>query len=260
MTPANLFDLTGKVAIVTGSTRGIGLAIAWRLAQAGARVVISSRKSDACERVAAEFRAAGHEVLAQPCNVGRSEELAQLVAATRAAWGRIDILVANAAVNPAYGPTAEVADEMFDKIMSTNLKSTWRLCNLVIPEMALRGDGAIIVLSSIAGLRGNEVIGIYGVSKAAEAALVRNLAVEHGPRNVRVNAIAPGLIKTDFARTLWEDPATIRRLEQRTPLRRLGEPDDIAGVALFLAARAGAYVQGQVIVVDGGTTIADPLG
>ncbi|HEY4372274.1 MAG TPA: SDR family oxidoreductase [Burkholderiales bacterium] len=252
----SLFDLSGKTALITGSTRGIGRAIALQLARAGARVVICSRKAEACEAVRAEFAAQGLTAIAVPCNVGRREELEHLVARTIEAYGRIDVLVCNAATNPAHGPTAAASDEAFDKIMATNVRATWQLCNLVIPQMAERGDGAVIIVSSIAALKGNDVIGLYGVSKAAEAALTRNLAVEWGPRNVRVNAIAPGLVKTDFARALWEDETLRAAREAATPLRRLGEPEDIAGLALLLASPAGAFITGQTIVADGGVTIA----
>jgi NAD(P)-dependent dehydrogenase (short-subunit alcohol dehydrogenase family) len=249
------FDLTGKVALVTGSSRGIGRSIAEHMARAGARVVISSRKEDACAAVAAAINAEGHQAMAVPCHVGHKDQLEALVAATLAEWGRIDVLVCNAATNPAYGPMSELSDSAYDKIMDTNVKSTFWLCNLVLPQMAGLGGGSVIMLSSIAALRGNTVLGAYGMSKAAEAALTRNLAVEWGPKGIRVNAIAPGLVKTDFARALWEDPERARRAEQRTPLRRLGEPDDIGGIALFLASDAGAYITGQLIVADGGETI-----
>jgi NAD(P)-dependent dehydrogenase (short-subunit alcohol dehydrogenase family) len=254
--PSPLFDLSGKTALVTGSTRGIGKSIAEHLARAGARVVISSRKADACAEVKKEFDVLGLEAIAIPCNVAKKEDLENLVARTMEACGGIDILVCNAATNPVYGPTAAASDEAFDKIIGTNVKSTWQLCNRVIPQMAERGDGAVIVVSSIAALRGNAVIGLYGVSKAADAGLVRNLAVEWGPRNIRVNGIAPGLVKTDFARALWEDPGARSAREAQTPLRRLGEPDDIGGIAVMLASRAGNFITGQLIVADGGVTIA----
>lgn len=250
-----LFDLTGKVAVITGSTKGIGRAIAEELARCGARVVISSRKPEACQQVAGELAEQGFEAMAVPCHVGRKEDLQNLVATTNQAWGAIDILVCNAATNPVYGPTSEMTDEAWDKIMDTNVKGTFWLTNLVLPQMADKGEGSVILLSSIAGLRGNTTIGTYGVSKAAEAALARNLAVEWGPRGVRVNAIAPGLVKTDFAKALWQDPVRVRRAEEKTPLRRIGNPVDIAGVAVFLASPASAYITGQVIVADGGETI-----
>jgi NAD(P)-dependent dehydrogenase (short-subunit alcohol dehydrogenase family) len=250
-----MFDLKGQVAVVTGSTRGIGKATARALGQAGAMVVISSRRQEACEAVASEFRAEGLEVMALACHVGHRDQLQGLVDQTMQAWGRIDILVCNAATNPVYGPMAEIADEAFDKIMGTNVRSVFQLCNMVCPGMAERGKGSVILISSIAALRGNAVIGVYGISKAAEAGLARNLAVEWGPKGVRVNAIAPGLIRTDFARALLEDPVRRQRSEQATPLRRIGEPEDIAGVALFLASDAAAFVTGQTIVADGGETI-----
>ncbi len=251
-----MFDLKGKVAIVTGSTRGIGKAIAKAYARAGARVVISSRKADVCDAVAAEISAEGLEAIAIPCHVGDPEQLQALVQETEKTLGTVDILVCNAATNPVYGPMSDASDEAFDKIMQTNVRSVFQLCNLVCPAMAEKGSGSVIVISSIAGLRGNDVIGLYGVSKAAEAGLVRNLAVEWGPKGVRANAISPGLIKTDFARALWEDPVRLERAEKRTPLRRIGDPDDIAGVALFLASEASAHVTGQNIVADGGETIS----
>ena len=254
--PSPLFDLTGKVALVTGSTKGIGRAIAMHLAQAGAKVVISSRKAASCDEVKREFDAKKLEAIAIPCNVARKAELEALVAKTIAAYGRIDILVCNAATNPVYGPTASASDEAFDKIMGTNIRSVWQLCNMVIPQMAERRDGAVIIVSSIAALRGNGVIGLYGVSKAAAVGLTRNLAYEWGPQNVRVNAILPGLIKTDFARALWEDDGARSARESHTPLRRIGDPDDIAGIAVMLASPAGAFITGQTIVADGGVTIA----
>lgn len=258
MTTHPLFDLTGKVALITGSSRGIGKSIAQQFARAGAKVVISSRKIDACLTVRDEIIAAGGEAIAVACNIGRKEELQALVDATVAEWGRIDILVANAAINPVYGPLASVSDDAWDKIMGSNLRSTWQLCNMVMPAMAERKDGAVIILSSIAGLRGNPVIGAYGVSKAAEAALVRNLAVEYGRANIRVNAIAPGIVETDFAKALTDNPDIAKAVMRRAPLGRFGKPEEIAGVALMLAAPAGNFMTGQLLVADGGATIADP--
>jgi NAD(P)-dependent dehydrogenase (short-subunit alcohol dehydrogenase family) len=251
-----MFSLKDKVALVTGSTRGIGKSIAEEMAAAGAKVVISSRKAEACEAVLQEFHARKQEAIAVPCNVGQKEQLQQLVDRTLAHWGRIDILVCNAASNPVFGPLTKVSDEAFDKIMLTNVKSVFWLANMTIPQMAERGGGSVIIISSIGALRGSNVNGLYGTSKAAEAGLCRALAVEWGPRNVRINCILPGLIKTDFARALWEDEARRKRREEATPLRRLGEPKDIGGVAAFLAAEASAFITGQMIVVDGGTTIA----
>jgi dehydrogenase/reductase SDR family member 4 len=252
----NLFDLSGKVAVVTGSSRGIGRSIAENLAASGARVVISSRKIDACEEVAGAIRAQGGEALAVPANISDRGALENLVQQTRSQWGRIDVFVANAASNPYYGPLTGLPDEAFDKIMHNNVLANVWLANLVIPEMAERRDGAFIIVSSIGGLKGSKDLGAYCLSKAADMQLARNLAVEWGKHNVRVNCIAPGLVKTDFARALWENPELRSATERMTPLRRIGEPDDIGGIAVFLASRAGAFVTGQTIVADGGVTIA----
>ena len=254
MSFGEMFGLKGKVAVVTGSTRGIGKAIAVRMAEAGAKVVISSRKPEACENVANELRAAGREVTAIPCNVSRKADVEALAAGALEAYGKVDILVCNAAANIAMGPLGALSDEAFDKMIATNVQGVWRLCNLLIPQMAERGDGSVIVISSIAAIRGVDFAGLYGVTKAAEVAMVRNYAIEWGPRNVRVNAILPGFVKTDFSRAIWEDD-TMREAELgRIPLGRIGEPDDIAGVAVFLASRAGTFITGQTIIADGGMT------
>ena len=251
----SLFDLKGKVALVTGATRGIGKSIAEELARAGAKVAICSRKAEACELVRSELENSGFEVLAQPCNVSHKEELQALVDATAAKWGGIDIVVANAASNPYYGPLTEISDDAFDKILANNLKSVLWLAAMTLPGMAARGGGSFIVVGSIGGILANTVIGAYGISKAADHHLVRNLAAEWGPKNVRVNAIAPGLIKTEFARALWEDEKRRAQRIEVTPLRRLGEPRDIGGIAVFLASPAAAFITGQCIVADGGVTI-----
>jgi NAD(P)-dependent dehydrogenase (short-subunit alcohol dehydrogenase family) len=250
-----LFDLTGKVAVVTGGSRGIGRAICLQMAAHGAAVVVSSRKLDACEAVAAEIAAAGGRASAIACNIGYRDQVEALVAGARAAFGRIDVMVCNAAINPHAGPLSEITDALFDKIMASNVKSNLWLANLTIPEMAARRDGAVIIVSSIAGLRGSGGLGAYGVSKAADFQLARQLACEWGPSNVRVNAIAPGLVRTDFARYLWENPELYQKAITGYPLRRIGEPDDIAGIAVFLASPAGAFVTGQVVVADCGATI-----
>jgi len=252
---ASLFDLNGRVALVTGATRGIGKSIAEELARAGARIALCSRKAEACEEVRKEFESKGFDVLARPCNVARREELQALVDETVAKWRRIDIVVANAAVNPYYGPLTGISDEAFDKILATNVKSVLWLAGMTLPGMAERGGGSFIVVGSIGGLIANTVIGAYGLSKAADHHLVRNLAAEWGPKSIRVNAIAPGLVKTEFARALWEDEKRRNERIQATPLRRLGEPRDIGGIAVFLASDAAAFITGQVIVADGGVTI-----
>jgi NAD(P)-dependent dehydrogenase (short-subunit alcohol dehydrogenase family) len=253
----SLFDLHGQVALVTGGTRGIGRAIAERMAEAGAQVVVSSEDVAACETAAAEMRAPVRDVIGIPCDVSSRAAIEALVARVYALRGRIDTLVCNAGVAPHMGPIATASDRDWDLTMTVNLRSVLWLTSLVIPRMAERGGGSVIITSSIAGVRGNKAIGLYGLSKAASAELARNLAVEWGPRNVRVNAISPGLTRTEFARPLLDNPDVMSRRLALTPLRRAGEPDEIAGVAVMLAARAGAFITGQNLVVDGGTTIGD---
>ncbi len=250
------FSLQNKTAIVTGGSKGIGLAIARSMARAGANVVIASRKADACDEAVAAITADGGSAAAVPCNVSHLDALPGLVAAAEDTFGRIDILVGNAAANPHYGPMTTIEEPAFDKIIDTNVKANLWLAKLVLPKMAERRDGAIIFVSSIGGRRGNDDIGIYGVSKAAEEAMARNLAVGWGPHNIRVNCIAPGLVRTDFARALWDDPDKLKRTEDAYPLRRIGEPEDIGGVATFLASEAARFITGQTIVVDGGITIS----
>ena len=251
----SLFDLDGKVAVVTGSTKGIGKATAEALASFGARVVISSRKRERCDAVAAEIEAAGGQALAVPCNVSDLDALAHLADATLDHWGRIDVLICNAAVNPHFGPLATITEDAYDKIMNTNVKSNLWLCNKVLPQMAERKDGAVVIVSSIGGLKGHDKLGAYGLSKAADMQLARNLAVEWGRHNIRVNCIAPGLVRTDMARALWENPDTYAQAIESYPLGRIGEPIDIAGAAVFLASPAGRFVTGQTLVADGGVTI-----
>ena len=250
----SLFDLSGKVALVTGSTKGIGKSMAEELARAGCRVVVSSRKAEACEAVRAEFEKQGFEVLARPCNVARKEDLQALYDMTVAKWGRVDIAVANAAANPYYGPLAQIPEDAFDKVFHNNVKSVLWLAGITLPGMAARGGGSFITVGSIGGLRASTILGAYAISKAADHHLVRCLAAEWGPKNVRVNAIAPGLVRTDFAKALWEDEKRRTEREAQTPLRRLGEPRDIGGIAVFLASEAAAFITGQVIVADGGVT------
>ena len=253
----NLFDLSGQVAIVTGSSRGIGCAIAERLAEHGARVVISSRKQDACEPVAAAIneRHGAARAIAVAANISSKEALRGLVDAALAAFGRVDTLVCNAASNPYYGPMADISDEQFRKILDNNVVSNHWLISMCMPHMIEAKRGSVIIVSSVAGLKGNATIGAYGVSKAADMALARNLAHEYGPHGVRVNCIAPGLIRTDFARALLEDPERLERVNKQVPLRRVGEPDEIAGAAVFLASPAGNFVTGTTLVCDGCATI-----
>ena len=252
-----LFDLSGKVAIVTGSSRGIGRAIAEALAEHGAKVVISSRKADACAAVAGAIREAGGEAVGIPCHVGHEEQLRDLVARTIETWGRIDVLVANAAANPYYGPFLEIPDEAYEKTMHVNLRGVMKLTGMVVPDMRSRRDGAIIVVSSIGALKGSDYLGTYNLSKIAGLMLVKNLCVAYGRDNIRANAILPGLVKTDFARALWEDEKLLAETVERTPLGRIGEPKDIAGIAVYLASRAGAWTSGQAFVVDGGRTVVE---
>ena len=254
---SQLFDLTGQVALITGSSRGIGKAIAEEMSAAGAKVVISSRKQDACDAVRDRINASGGEAISVTCNIGNKQEVESLVNATMQRFGRIDILVCNAAVNPYYGSLAKLGDDAWDKIMTSNVKSSWWLSNLVAPHMIERGSGNIILISSIGAFRSTLVLGAYGISKAAESQLARNLAAELGPSGIRVNAIAPGLVKTDFAKALWSNPQLLNAVEARAPLRRIGQPKDIAGVAVFLASKAAAFITGQLIVADGGSTLGD---
>ncbi len=215
-----MFDLTGKSAIITGSSKGIGKSIALQMALHGAKVVVSSRKADVCEETAK----------------------------------KIDILVCNAATNPFFGSLLDIPEEAFDKVMNNNIKSNHLLCNMVLPEMIERKDGSIIIVSSVGGLKGSAVLGAYDISKAADIMLVKNLAIEHGPHNVRTNAIAPGLFRTDFARALWENPEILKQSTATCPLRRIGEPEEIGGAAVFLCSSAGSFVNGHTLVIDGGST------
>jgi NAD(P)-dependent dehydrogenase (short-subunit alcohol dehydrogenase family) len=257
MTCPRLFDLTGKVAIVTGSSRGIGLAIAAALAEHGAKVVISSRKQDACEEVAHAINAQHGEgtAIAVAASISDKEALQNLVGETRRRFGRIDVLVCNAASNPYYGPMAGISDEQFRKIIDNNVIANHWLISMAAPEMLERGEGSIIIVSSIGGLTSSTMIGAYNISKAADFQLARNLAAEFGPSGVRVNCIAPGLVKTDFARALWENPDTLKAVTKTTPLRRIGEPYEIAGAAVYLASPASTFMTGQAMIVDGGSTI-----
>ncbi|MDG2267369.1 MAG: SDR family oxidoreductase [Alphaproteobacteria bacterium] len=250
-----LFDLKGKTAIITGSSRGIGKAIAIRMAQYGAKVMISSRKIDACNAVVEEIKALGGEAYAQECNIASKEALQNLCDVSYEKLGKVDILVLNAASNPYYGPLAKITDEAFDKIMNNNVKSNLWLSNMVLPKMAETGGGKAIVISSIAGIKGSDVLGAYSISKTADLGLVRSLAVEWGPKNITVNALCPGIIKTDFAKALWDNPEILASVEKNAPLKRIGTPDEVAGAAILLASSSGSFITGQKIVMDGGVTI-----
>lgn len=256
---AALFDLTGKTAIVTGSSRGIGRAIAETLSEAGANVVVCSRKLSGCDEVVEGIKAKGGKALAVQANVSEKSELEHLVKQTRETFGPVDIMVGNAASNPHFGPMSTCTDDQFDKIMNNNVKSNLWLANMVADDMAAKGDGAIIIVSSVLGLRGSFMMGPYSISKAADIQLVRCLAIELGPKGIRVNGLAPGLIKTDFSKALWSDDKTRTRVERGIPMRRMGEPEDMGGVALFLASKAARYLSGEIIVADGGMTITDGM-
>jgi NAD(P)-dependent dehydrogenase (short-subunit alcohol dehydrogenase family) len=252
----SLFDLSGKVAVITGSSRGIGKAIAEAMADAGAKVTISSRKPGPCQEVADEINAKHGDgtAIAVPANISSKEDLQAMVDATNKAFGKVDICVCNAASNPYYGPMGGIDDDAFAKILQNNIISNNWLIQMCAPQMRERKDGAVIIVSSIGGLRGSPIIGAYNISKAADFQLARNLATEFGADNIRVNCIAPGLIKTDFAKALWDNPDTLKRSLAGTPLKRIGEPEEIAGAAVYLASKAGAYMTGQMMVVDGGAT------
>jgi NAD(P)-dependent dehydrogenase (short-subunit alcohol dehydrogenase family) len=250
-----MFSMQGKTAIVTGSSRGIGRAIAVAYARAGARVVVSSRKLDACEAVVREISAEGGQAIALACNISDKEQIHALVERTESAFGPADVLVCNAAVNPFYGPLSEISDAAFAKVLDVNIVSNLWLVNRVAPKMAERGGGSIVIISSIAGLTGSRVLGAYAISKAADMQLARNLALEWGKQGIRANCIAPGLVKTDFAKALWDNPKTLAAALAASPLNRIGEPEDIAGAALLLGSDAGRFITGTTLVVDGGATI-----
>ena len=251
-----LFDLKGKTAVITGSSRGIGKAIAVRMSQYGAKIMVSSRKIDACNKVVEEITSLGGEAIAHECNIGSKEALQNLSDTAYKNFGKVDILVLNAASNPYYGPLANITDEAFEKVMHNNVKSNLWLSNMVLPKMAESGGGKVIVISSIAGIQGSPVLGAYSISKTADLGLVRSLAVEWGPKNITVNALCPGIIKTDFARALWENPDTLAKVEATAPLKRIGKTDEVAGAAVMLASSSGDFITGQKIVMDGGITIS----
>ena len=254
----SLFNLKNKSILITGSSRGIGKSIAHQCALHGANVIISSRKLDACEQTANDINNEIGKEVAFPIAASISDEnqLGHLVESTRKQLGKIDVLVCNAATNPFMGSMLDMPLEKFDKVMNNNIKSNQILCNLVLPEMIERNDGSIIIISSIAAIKGSPILGAYNISKAADVMIVKNIATEFGHKNIRANSIAPGLIKTDFAKALWENPDILKSVLGTTPMQRIGEPDEIAGVAVMLASEAGNYINGQTIVVDGGTTIS----
>ena len=258
----SLFDMTGKVVVITGSSRGIGKAIAEEMAEHGAKVVISSRKADACDLVTDAINAkyGAGTAITIPANISSKESLQNLVDETRRQFGKIDTLICNAASNPYYGPMADITDEAFNKILTNNIIANNWLISMIVPEMIARGEGSITIISSIGGLKGSTAIGAYCISKAADMQLARNLADEYGPAGVRVNCIAPGLIKTDFAKALWDNPENLRRSTQGASLKRIGEPHEIAGAAVFLSSRAGAFTTGHTLVIDGGVTISGSVG
>jgi len=253
----SLFNLKNKSILITGSSKGIGKAIAHQCAEHGAKVIISSRKLDICEQTAVEINTKlGSEVAyAIPANISDDDQLENLVNETRKKIGKIDVLICNAATNPFMGSMLDMPIEKFDKVMHNNIRSNQILCNLVLPEMISNEDGSIIIISSIAAIKGSPILGAYNISKAADVMIVKNIAAEFGHKNIRANSIAPGLIKTDFAKALWENPDILKTVLSSTPMQRIGLPDEIAGVAVMLASEAGNYINGQTIVVDGGTTI-----
>lgn len=252
-----MFELDGKAALVTGSSRGIGRATAIALARAGAKVVVSSRKQDACDAVVEEIRAGGGDAIAIACNVSHKDQCQNMVDKTLDAFGRIDTLVCNASVNPHYGPMAEMPDSAFEKILTANVTSYLWLSNMIAPQMAERGDGSIVLISSTGADKGSMALGGYAISKAAERQMARNLAVEWGKQGVRANSLSPGLVKTDFAKALWTDPRAENIINNVTPLGRIGEPEDIADVVVFLASDASRWITGQTLRADGGLTISE---
>lgn len=251
-----LFDLRGKVAIVTGSSRGLGLASAKGMAAHGARVVISGRKLDACEAAAAEIRAEGGEAIAISCNIGRRDELQRMVDAALQAWGRVDVVMANAAIHPWVGSVLDLKDETFNKFMQVNVQSSIWLAQMTVPGMLERGYGRFILVASIVGLLGDPVTGTYGLTKAADMQFVRNMANEFASKGITANCIAPGTFKTEMARSQWEDEAMVKWYESRNPSKRFGEVEEIAGLAVMLASPSGGYINGQTIAVDGGHTVS----
>jgi len=251
--------LKGKVAIITGASKGIGAAIASIYAREGARVVLSSRKQDVLEAVVAGITDDGGEAMAVAAHMGEADQVQALVDRTIAEWGRVDIAVNNAATNPHFGPLLTADEGQFEKIIDVNLKGYFRLCKAVEPSMRANGGGKIINMASIAGLSPAMNMGAYSISKAGVLMLTQVLATELGDANIQVNALAPGLIKTKFSRALWENENLVMQVQARTPLGRIGEVEDVVGAAVFLASPSSDYITGEVIVIDGGTSLGSGL-
>jgi NAD(P)-dependent dehydrogenase (short-subunit alcohol dehydrogenase family) len=250
-----MFNLKDKVAIVTGSSRGIGLAIAKRYAEQGAKVVLSSRKQESLDPIAEEMRNAGHDVVAIAAHNGKKDMLNNLIAQTVERFGGLDILVNNAATNPHFGSMLDSEDSQWQKTFEVNIMGNVWLCQAAVPQMRERGGGKIINVASVNGLRPGSFQGIYSMTKAAVISMTQTLAMELASDNIQVNAIAPGLIKTYFAQALWSNDDLLAGVQARTPMSRIGEPDEIAGMAVYLASAASSFVTGQTMVVDGGITV-----
>ena len=253
----SLFSLKNKSILITGSSKGIGKSIAHQSALMGANVIISSRKIDACEMTAKEINDDIGREVAFPiaCNIAEDEQLKYLVDKTIETLGSIDTLICNAATNTFMGSMLDMDINQFDKVMHNNIRSNQLLCNMCLPHMIEKNDGAIIIISSIAAIKGSAFLGAYNISKAADVMIVKNIDAEFGHKNIRANSIAPGLVKTDFAKGLWENPDILNKVLESNPMRRIGEPDEIAGAAILLSSNAGSYINCQTIVIDGGTTI-----
>ncbi|WP_334056603.1 SDR family NAD(P)-dependent oxidoreductase [Polaribacter sp. P097] len=250
------FNLSGKVAVITGSSKGIGKAIAKGLAEQGAQVVISSRNQEACDEVAKEFKEQGLDAIGIACHIGKEDQRKNLVDKTIESFGRIDILVNNAAINPVFGPIEEVSPEIFDKIMDVNVKAPWSLSNLVLPYFQTNKNGSIINIASVEALTPGLGLGIYSTSKAAILMLTKNQAKEWGKYGVKANAICPGLIKTKFSAALWQNEKILSKVEKALPSSRMGMPEEMVGLACLLASDAGNYMTGGVYTADGGYMIA----
>ena len=251
-----LFSLKNKAVVITGSSRGIGKGMAKRFSEFGAKLIISSRKLDACRKVEEEILKLGGEAFSKECNISQKLQCEELIDFCIEKYGKIDVLVCNAASNPYYGDLAKIPDELFDKIMNNNVKSNLWLCKKAIPYLKKRQSSSIIVVSSIAGLQGVKNLGAYSISKTADIGLIRSLAVELGKFNININGLCPGIIKTDFARELWENPEILKGVEEQAPLGRIGNVDEVTGAAILLASKAGSFITGQVITMDGGVTVA----